>query len=348
MVQVIQAPELGKIVVGVGALSELKSEVEKLAPHKIAVVTTRKVADLWLEELLGRLGKGALTIVLEEGEAAKELKVAEKLWSTLLDWNFTRTSLLVGLGGGALCDVVGFVASTYMRGTLLALLPTTLLAQVDAAVGGKTGVNLRGKNVIGTFYPAHLTLIDPLVLRTLPESEIANGLAEVVKYGVVADPQLFKLLEEQGEALLKANDSLMGEVVARCVRIKADIVAKDPRESGPRMVLNFGHTVGHAIEACSNMALKHGQAVSVGMVCSCEIAERVLAFKEKGRVVELLTRLGLPTELKYSPEEVLRYVRMDKKAWYGRTVFVLPTEIGSAVIREVGDDVLLEVLGDLA
>jgi len=216
---------------------------------------------------------------------------------------------------------------------LLSLVPTTLLAQVDAAIGGKTGVNLGGKNVIGTFYPAHVTIVDVEFLRTLPKEELVNGMAEVVKYGVALDRQLFELTE------------LLDEVVHRCVEDKVKVVVKDSREeTGERMRLNFGHTIGHAIERLSK--LEHGRAVSMGMVCECKVAELVTGFKETDRVKAVLEKLGLPTRLSVDPKAVLKLVRADKKSWYGKPVLALPTKIGSTVIREVEEEIIMKALGE--
>ena len=344
MVKVHSSPEIGKVIVGRGSLHRLKDELGSLRPFKVVMVTTENVAKLWLNEVLAMLGRTADVVVLEDGESVKNLKVVEHLSTELLRRGFTRKSLLLALGGGALCDVVGFTASIYMRGTLLSLVPTTLLAQVDAAIGGKTGVNLGGKNVIGTFYPAHVTIVDVEFLRTLPKEELVNGMAEVVKYGVALDRQLFELTELLDESSL-ADVELLDEVVHRCVEDKVKVVVKDSREeTGERMRLNFGHTIGHAIERLSK--LEHGRAVSMGMVCECKVAELVTGFKETDRVKAVLEKLGLPTRLSVDPKAVLKLVRADKKSWYGKPVLALPTKIGSTVIREVEEEIIMKALGE--
>jgi 3-dehydroquinate synthase len=344
LVEVYSSPEVGRVIVGRGSLHRLKGELEPLRPFKVMVVTTERVAKLWLSEVLAALGRTADVMTLEDGEPAKDLKVAERLLTELLQRGFTRRSLLLALGGGALCDVVGFTASIYMRGTLLSLVPTTLLAQVDAAIGGKTGVNLGGKNVVGTFYPAHVTIVDVELLTTLPKEELANGMAEVVKYGVALDRELFELIEPLDESSL-TDVRLLEEVVRRCVEEKIEVAVKDPREeAGERMKLNFGHTVGHAVERLSG--LKHGQAISIGMVCECRVAELTTGFRGTDRVESTLKRLGLPTRLNVDPKDVLKLIRLDKKSWYGRPVLALPTEVGSAVVKEVEEEAILRALGE--
>lgn len=345
MARVYSSPAVGRVVVGRGALSMLGGEVERLRPYKVAVVTTESVASLWLDEVLSRLGREASVLVLEDGESVKTLEVAERLLRWLLHNGFTRRSMLLSLGGGALCDVVGFVASIYMRGAMLAMVPTTLLAQVDAAIGGKTGVNLEGKNVVGTFYPANFTLVDTDLLRTLPREELVSGMAEVVKYGVAVDPSIFRLIEGR-EAEVVERPELLDEVVARCVEAKVRVVEEDPREErGGRMRLNFGHTIGHAVEALTGV--RHGYAVSVGMACESALAEELVGFRWRARVVGVLRRLGLPTKLSVDPEEVLRLIRVDKKAWYGRPVLALPVDLGSVVVREVEEEAVRRALEGL-
>ncbi len=342
MVRVFSSPAVGKVVVGRGALSMVGGEVERLKPHKVAVVTTEDVAKLWLDEVLRQLGREAEVFILEDGESVKRLEVAERLLRSLLRSGFTRKSMLLGLGGGALCDVVGFAASIYMRGMMLFMVPTTLLAQVDAAIGGKTGVNLEGKNVVGTFYPANVTVVDTDLLRTLPKEDLINGMAEVVKYGVAVDSSIFRLVEEAGGRVLE-DLWLLDEVVARCVEAKVKVVNEDPKEeSGVRMKLNFGHTIGHAVEALART--RHGHAVSMGMVCECMVAEHVTGFKETRRVVDVLKKLGLPTELSVDPGEVVKLIKLDKKAWYGRPILTLPVKLGSAAVREVDEELLLKIL----
>ena len=344
MVKVYSSPEVGKVIVGRGSLYRLKDELDLLRPFKVMIVTTENVAKLWLDKVLTLLDRVADVTVLEDGELAKDLKVVERLLVELLRKGFTRKSLLLALGGGALCDVIGFTASIYMRGALLSLVPTTLLAQIDAAIGGKTGINLEGKNVVGTFYPAHVTIVDPELLSTLPKEELVNGMAEVVKYSIALDQQLFKLIELIDKSSL-TDVSFLDKVVHECVEDKIRIVVKDPREeTGERMKLNFGHTIGHAIERLSG--LEHGRAISIGMVCECRVAELVTGFKDTDRVKAVLEKLGLPTQLNADPKAVLKLIRVDKKSWYGKPILALPTKIGSIAIKEVEEETILRALGE--
>ena len=345
MIKVYSSPEIGKVIVGRESLHRIKDELELVRPFKVVMVTTKNVAKLWLNKVLAILDQTIDVIILEDGESVKDLKVVEQLSTELLRRGFTRKSLLLALGGGALCDVVGFTASIYMRGTLLSLVPTTLLAQVDAAIGGKTGVNLEGKNIIGTFYPAHITIVDVEFLSSLPKKELVNGMAEVVKYGVALDRQLFELIELLEESSL-TNVELLDKIIHKCIENKIKVVIEDPREeTGERMKLNFGHTIGHAIERLSK--LEHGQAISIGMIYECKIAELMTGFKETDKVEDVLEKLGLPTKLNIDPKAILKFIKADKKSWYGKPIFALPTKIGSIVIREVEEEIIMKVLGEM-
>ncbi|MDK2853144.1 MAG: 3-dehydroquinate synthase [Thermococcaceae archaeon] len=325
------------VVIGKGSIKKLKSFVDELSPHKTAVITNTTLEKLWLGKILEQVS--ATPIVIPDGEEFKSLETARQIWKELLEIGFTRKSLIIGLGGGVVTDLAAFVASTFMRGTYLGLIPTTLLAQVDAAIGGKTGINFEGKNIIGTFYLPEFIIIDPETLKTLPEVEILNGLGEVVKYGIL-DPGVYRKLKSFGGI----DEGLIGE----CINVKLRIVEKDTRERGRRRILNLGHTVGHAIEKVSGYRIKHGFAVSIGLMASALIAEKINGF-DSGKVEELLDRFNLPKKHSFEPKELLKVMKMDKKAWYGRLVFVLPEDIGKVAVMEVDEktaSAVLEVMRD--
>lgn len=320
------------VIVEKGSIKKLKSIVDELSPYKTAVITNTTLEKLWLDKILDQIN--AVPIVIPDGEEFKSLETAQQIWRKLIEIGFTRKSLIIGLGGGVITDLAAFTASTFMRGTYLGLIPTTLLAQVDAAIGGKTGVNFEGKNIIGIFYLPNFVLIDPETLKTLPKVEISNGFGEVVKYGIL-DLGVYEKL--------KSFREIDEELIRECVNVKLRIVEEDLRESGKRRILNLGHTVGHAVEKASNYRIKHGFAVAIGLRASALIAENISGF-DSGKVEELLDKFDLPKRHSFEPKELLKAMKIDKKAWYGRLVFILPEEIGRVTIREVDEKVVLAVL----
>jgi 3-dehydroquinate synthase len=282
------------------------------------------------------LGQGGMEVevfALPAGESQKTLAVAARIYDRMAKAGLDRKSVLAAVGGGVVTDLGGFVASTYMRGIPSILVPTTLLGQVDAAIGGKTGVNLRqGKNLVGTFAQPRFVLCDPEALRTLPSREYVSGLGEVVKYGMIRDTALFEFLEKNVEGLRGRDPGILDEVVYRCAAIKADVVTRDERESGERAILNYGHTIGHALEAAGDYRLlHHGEAVSIGMEAEAVISMKlgiapIEALAAQNRLLKLC---GLPTRIrKLSEKKVLASLRLDKKNVAGKTRFVLPEAVG--------------------
>jgi 3-dehydroquinate synthase len=276
--------------------------------------------------------------VLPAGERQKSLESASRLYDELAGFHADRQTLIVAVGGGVIGDLAGFVAATFARGLPLLMVPTTLLAMVDSSVGGKVGVNHpRAKNLIGAFHQPIGVWIESATLATLPEREYRSGLAEVVKYGVILDEEFFRYLEANTEALLRREPSVVRFVVARCCRLKADVVERDEREeTGLRMVLNYGHTFAHAFETVAGYGQwLHGEAVAAGMVCASRLAQRqgLIAADLIERQVQLLRRLGLPTgPLAGSREELVEVMRQDKKALAGRLRFILPRRLGEVAL----------------
>lgn len=307
-----------------------------------AVITAGKAGRLYLP-MLGRSLKTAgfpVTVVpIPDGEKGKSLGVAAQVWSTLLKKGLDRSATLVALGGGAVGDLAGFVASTYMRGIRLVHCPTTLLACVDSAIGGKTGVNLpEGKNLVGTFYQPALVIEDVSTLKSLSPRQVSAGLAEVIKYGVIRDAALFAYLERRVADLRGMKEDAMTHAIAQCVRIKADVVSRDERESNLRAILNYGHTIGHALEASGQYrTLTHGEAVSLGMMCAARLALWKGAIKPffVARQEALLRKAGLPTRMRRVPvARVLEHLVYDKKRSGGRQRFVIPTRLGKVVVAD--------------
>ena len=311
--------------------------------QKMAVVTNPTVKKLYggrLIESLKSAGFLVMSIEIPDGEQFKNLDWANAIYTALLMNSFDRKSALVALGGGVIGDLTGFAAATFMRGVPFIQVPTTLLAMVDSSVGGKTGVNhALGKNMIGAFYQPRKVLMDLSVLSTLPREEFLAGMAEVIKYGVIRDEAFFDYLETHRDAVLALDADSLGRIVARSCEIKADVVSRDERESGLRAILNFGHTVGHAIETAENYTMRHGEAVAIGMVYAARLAREcgLCSPAVPERVEKLVRSYGLPADLsalkrKPSVLELMDTMQIDKKAEAGKVKFVLPKRIGDVVI----------------
>jgi 3-dehydroquinate synthase len=273
--------------------------------------------------------------LFDDAESEKNLQSVEGLAQSLIAAGADRHALIVAIGGGVVGDVGGFVAASYLRGVALVQVPTTLVAQVDSAIGGKTGVNLpEGKNLLGAFYPPKLVLADPELLATLPEREFRGGLAEVIKYGVIADGKLFAFLEKQMDAILRRDSGALEYVIGRSIAIKAQVVSKDEKESGLREILNFGHTFGHALESVTRYRrFQHGEAVAWGMMCAALLGHEVAGTPADAvsRIVALVRRIGpLPPWPEVKPREIMDAMRSDKKARGGKLRFVLAKKLGQA------------------
>lgn len=297
---------------------------------------------------LNALHPGKITI--PEGEEAKTWDAAGELLGSLIKHGLDRKSIVIALGGGSVGDSAGFAASIYMRGIRVVQVPTTLLGQVDSSIGGKTAINHpAGKNLIGTFHQPNLVACDTGLLATLPRRELLSGLAEVVKYGVIADAKLYVGVEAEAEKLLGADTYFLHWVVARCVAAKARLVESDERdERGVRAALNYGHTMGHAVETLSGHSIRHGEAVAIGMVAASRVAVALglLMKPDLERQLALLRRLGLPTESPYGIDEVIPLMRRDKKSEQGSIRLVLPRGIGDEpLIRAVSE---AEIRGAIA
>ncbi len=302
----------------------------------ILVISDSNVAPLYGAGVLKSLhgaGYAASQLVIPAGENHKNLETVTSLWHNALEVGLDRKSTIIALGGGVVGDLAGFAAATYMRGCNWIAVPTTLLAMVDASIGGKTGFDLpEGKNLVGAFYPPRMVLADPDVLSTLPERELRAGLAEVVKHGVIADPELYALCAEGWETVI----TRLPKIVRRGMAVKVKVIEEDPYEQGIRAALNLGHTIGHAVELVSGFSLLHGEAVAIGMVAEAWLAERLTVAEQdlSDALAGTLSALGLPVEIPQdlSRDELIRAMKVDKKKAAGVVRFALPVRIGEVKV----------------
>jgi 3-dehydroquinate synthase len=349
------------IRVGRGLFDHAGAITRELAPaHRYALITDSNVGPLYAENVRNQLEKGSAEVLtIPAGESNKTRESWARLTDQMLAKKFGRDSVVIALGGGVVGDLAGFVAATFMRGIPVVQIPTTLVAMVDASIGGKTAVDTpAGKNLVGAFHPPAVVLVDPQLLTTLPLREMRAGFAEIVKHGVIADDVYLREVASGASEMLSAGGSAsdrMLSLIVRSVEIKADIVSRDEREEGLRKTLNFGHTIGHAVELVSGYSLLHGEAVAIGMALEGRLAEQIGVAKAgtAATIVKALQSAGLPTDLPtgFQAEEVIEAMKSDKKGVSGKTRFALPLRIGAMAGAEtgwsvqVGDDQLREVLG---
>jgi 3-dehydroquinate synthase len=344
------------VLIGSGLLARAGECLGSLLGNKRAfVVTVAPVRKRWAKVLVQSLtAAGIETILIEmpDGERWKRLATLEKLAERLVQRGADRGATLVALGGGVVGDVAGFLASIYMRGVDVVQVPTTVVAQVDAAVGGKTGVNLvAGKNLLGTFHQPRAVLVDPAVLKTLPAREYRAGLYEALKCGIVGDAGLFRLFEERHKEILEREPAAVEKVIADSVRLKASVVSADEREGGLRQVLNLGHTIGHALEAETGYKLLlHGEAVGWGLLAATHIALSTgkLDSVTAGRIMNAVLGLGELPRMKVKTASILKRLKFDKKTRQGVVHFILPREIGKVEIAsDVGEPVVRAAIEEI-
>ncbi len=345
------------IQIGTSLLDGIGRECARLKlGRRCAIISDANVAPRYAgktKRALAAAGFEVILITVPAGETAKSLKTVQTCYGQLAAHRLERKSFIVALGGGVVGDLAGFVAATYLRGIDFVQVPTTLLAQVDSSVGGKVGVNLAaGKNLVGAFYQPRLVLCDLGALRTLPEREFRAGLAEVIKYGIIYDARLFARLERDLPNLLRRDAKTLADVVARCCAIKAEVVGQDETETGLRAILNFGHTIGHAIENISGYGkYLHGEAISIGQVAAAKLSAELTALPESDvvRITALFQRSGLPTTIALKGaqrKKLLAAMRLDKKVSAGEIKFVLAKNIGRVVWgQRVADSLVERVLG---
>jgi 3-dehydroquinate synthase len=347
--------ELGEksyvVAAGSGILKDIGKNLERFEfGKKIAIVSNPTVFSLYgaiLSDSLADSGFEAVEIILPDGEEHKNLSSVERIYEKLLNARLDRKSALIALGGGVIGDITGFAASTYMRGIDFIQIPTTLLAQVDSSVGGKTGVNHPlGKNMIGTFWQPRLVWIDISLLHTLSKRDFLSGIAEIIKYGLIWDKDFFNFLEKRRESVLSLNPEDLIHMIKRSCEIKADVVSRDERETGLRAILNFGHTIGHALETATGYTkFLHGEAVAIGMHAEAVLAHifGLISPEEVSQLQLLIRKYGLPTAIPKDINigEMFEAMKLDKKAVSGALRFILPERIGRVRIE---DNITVEMI----
>jgi len=343
------------IFIGTNSLDEIgdKLKLFELSP-RIAIVSNPTVFSLYGERVsdaVKKAGFDLLTVMIPDGEEYKNLDTLKHIYDNLLKFKLDRKSALIALGGGVVGDITGFAASTYMRGLAYIQVPTTLLAQVDSSVGGKTGIDHElGKNMIGAFWQPGLVWIDVETLTTLPQRQLLAGLAEVIKYGVIYDEKLFVYLENERDKIINLDRDALIYIIKRSCEIKAEVVSKDEREAGLRAILNYGHTIGHAIETVTKYKrFLHGEAVAIGMNLEARLSKMLdLIDKDQvSRIKDLIESYGLPSEMPsdLNASSISLSMKLDKKAVAGELTFILPEKIGRAKIQKgIAEETIRECL----
>jgi 3-dehydroquinate synthase len=344
------------INIGSGILSQTGQMLQELGLSNKAVIITnpvvKKLYGILLQQSLTESGFKTVILEIPDGEEYKSLESAGELYHQLMDFGAERTTTILALGGGVIGDLAGFVAATYMRGVPLVQLPTTLLSQCDSSIGGKTAVNHGHlKNEIGAFYQPKMTVTDIATLKTLPQAELTGGLAEVVKYAVIKDELFLTYLENHLDKIKALDKDALETIVVKSAMIKAEIVSRDEKDMGIRNILNFGHTVGHAVEAVTNFQVSHGQAVSIGMAAAAKIAVEldIMSANHLIRLIKILTEMGLKTSLpQVEVKDIMQAMQFDKKVLHGKIRLILPRSIGQVFITDdVNPGVVEKVLREM-
>lgn len=339
--------------------------IEKFNMNKVHIITDDNLEDLYLDKLISDFAELVYSelepedaqedfdfeisySVIPAGEDSKNLGTVADIYDSLADAEISRNDLIIALGGGVVGDIAGFAASTYLRGVRFCQIPTTLLSQVDSSVGGKCGINLpQGKNLVGSFFQPDLVIIDPNLLCTLSEEVFCDGMAEVIKYGFISKPDIIEMIEDyhQGEMLGEKNSDIIMNIINECIHIKKAFVENDELDKGMRNILNFGHTIGHAIEKLSGYEnITHGQAIAMGMVCETKMFSGDNKEKILRKLIKTLEMYGLPTELPYGSDEIFQAVKSDKKVDSKFIKIIVLDEIGSAEIIKMEMEEFMERL----
>ena len=345
------------VLVERGLLRSASACLQEVIPahSKAFLISSAPILKLWgnsLSESFAQAGRTLAVLDMADGETSKRLGAVEKLATKMVRLGADRRSVVIALGGGVVGDVAGFLASIYMRGIPVIQVPTTLVAQVDSAIGGKTGVNLvSGKNLIGTFHQPLSVLADPDALSTLPDREYRSGLFEAIKYGVIRNPRIFELMETNREALLRRDGELLEQLIVECVQVKADVVSADEREGGERRILNFGHTIGHALESATKYKhFLHGEAVGWGMIAASVIGKKlnITDSDTARRIIAMVLAYGALPSVDIDGKSTLKLLQSDKKTMGGVPHFILPTTMGKVeVVNTVPGSAVIEAVEEI-
>lgn len=309
----------------------IKNISQYIKARKLIIITDENVYSYY-----GKLFPESKLIILKSGEKSKSLHSINTIYKKFIEFEVNKSTFILGIGGGVVTDITGFLASTFMRGIPFGFIATTLLAQVDASIGGKNGFNFLGyKNMIGTINQPEFIICDYKLLKTLPRKEFKNGLAEIVKHAIIQDYNLFKLVEDAGKNIYSLDESTINKIINKTINIKISIVKKDEKEKGKRKLLNFGHTIGHAIESVTGMS--HGESIAIGMVFALNLSlkRKLISEKDFKRIILLFEILELPTKIDCDKEILIEYIKKDKKRFNNNIDFVLIDKIGKAIIKSI-------------
>lgn len=343
--EIVIEPDFGRLAEKIRALGYQKEQ-------RICVITDTNVAPLYLEEVTAELKKCCNTVLsftFPAGEENKNVDTISQIYQTLIDAKFDRKDILAALGGGVVGDMCGFAAATYLRGIDFIQIPTTLLAQVDSSIGGKTGVDFQQyKNMVGAFYMPRLVYMNLSTLNTLPDDHFCAGMAEILKHGLIKDADYFEWLKKHRDAILNHDPAVLEDMIAQSCRIKKAVVENDPKEKGERALLNFGHTAGHAVEKLSDFSLIHGYCVAIGIAAACALSagRNLISQDTKNEILSVLRQFHLPTSVdNLSATDILSATKLDKKMESGKIKFILLQSVGSAFIdKSVSDDELFAAI----
>lgn len=356
-VSVVLGSQSYDIHIGEGFLDQLEVLMQSFSFSKRGLlISDSNVALLYGDKLLNILNQNGFAFdlfVVHAGEQAKSFNIAQKIYTKVIELGLDRKSPIIALGGGVVGDLTGFIAATYLRGVPFIQIPTSLLAQVDSSVGGKVAINHElGKNLIGAFYQPKFVLIDLEILQTLPQREIYSGLAEIIKYGIIADDKFFDYLDTNSQKILELDKNTLSHIIRRSCEIKADVVSKDEKEAGLRIILNFGHTIAHAVESDTDYKkYNHGEAVGIGMHGAALLSHYLGLIDETvlNRVIQIIQKFQLPLyAFDCTIENLFEFIGRDKKVTSGKVKWVLMNSIGQVIIRnDISDDLVKRVLSEI-
>ena len=347
----VQTKDFSYPIIIENSFDRLKEQFKKnINSKKALIISDSNVEKLYLQEVKEILVKCNIKVyehIIPAGEESKRIEIITRIYEKCMEYELDRQSCIIALGGGVVGDIAGFAASTFMRGINIIQVPTTLLAQIDSSIGGKTGVDFKGyKNIVGSFHQPSLVYINISTLKTLPKREFISGMAEVIKYGIIADVEFFDFLDNNSEKILNLDNECINEIIFRCCKIKSKIVAQDEREVGIRAILNFGHTIGHAIESASGFKLLHGECVGIGMIAAVKVSKEMglIVKSEMNKITNVIDKYGLNLKSQVDIQEVMNNLYKDKKVVDNSISMVLVKRIGDVEVCENIDNKIINTV----